>query len=117
MVKKAIWVLAMAMAVMILLFSPLVGFEIIFFIDAIGIDMFAMLLEAQLLVTIGLIITRTKLAALYVHEWAMQRDTNYFIPSVETIRAYPPMIVHAVPELLALLIIATMILVKAISLA
>lgn len=115
--KKAIWLCAMTMAVVILLFSPLVGFELVFFIDAIGIDMFAILLEAQLLVTIGLITSKMKHTMLSVHEWLMQRDANYFIPGIETIRAYPPMIIHAVPELLAFPIIAAMIIAKAIQFA
>ena len=115
--KKAIWLCAMAMAVIILLFSPLVGFELIFFIDAIGIDMFAMLLEAQLLVAIGLIMSKTKHTVRYVHEWLMLRDTNYFIPGKEIIRAYPPMIIHGFPELLALPIIAAMIIGKALQFA
>lgn len=117
MMKKAIWLFAVAVAATVLLFSPLVGLELVFFIDAIGFDMFAMLLEAQVLVVLGLIISRLKHAALFVHEWMMLHDSNYFIPGREIIRAYPPMIIHAVPELLALALVATMIIVKAIQLA
>lgn len=111
--KKTVWALAFVLAVLIFLFSPFVGFELIFFIDAIGLDMFAMLIEVQLLVTFGLFFDRVKTIFGNINRQMMRWDSNYFIPEMRTIREFPPIIIHAVPSIMVLPLLVTVIVLKA----
>lgn len=108
--RKLTWPIALVIAVCIIVFSPLaMGLEFVLFVDAIGLDMFAMLIETQLILTFGFVAAMAKQRILYAHHWMMGRDINYFIPTREIIRAYPPMIIHAVPGLVALPILILVI--------
>ena len=111
--KKTVWLFAMAAALVIFLFSPFAGFELVFFIDAIGFDVFAMLFEVQMLVFLQTYTSKVKQACRFLDAWLMERDINYFIPSRDMIKAYPPIIIHAVPGIIGLPLVTSLVLIRA----
>ncbi|MGA7437096.1 MAG: hypothetical protein WBW32_03080 [Luteibacter sp.] len=102
--KKKIWKYLTLVVVTVLLFSLMPEVRIFgFFIDAIGLDTFLMLIEAQLAVLIlG-----------HCHQWIRMLlnsinlqiekiDPFYFMPSLDTFKKYPPIAFHAVPFLIGM---------------
>lgn len=110
--KKLTWILAIILALAITAFSPIAGIEYVFFIDAIGFDMFVILLEVQMIVTFGLFTDKIKLILQQLNHQLMRWDSYYFIPSMRNIKEFPPIIVHAIPSVIIFPILASMVIYK-----
>ena len=110
--KTAIWALAIIFAVLAFILSPFAGFEFVFLFDAIGFDMFALLVEVQLLVTFGIFFDKLKRFFGAINRQLMRWDGNYFVPEIQTIKEFPPIIIHVVPSILIIPLLITMIALK-----
>ncbi|MCH1930955.1 hypothetical protein L9G16_12230 [Shewanella sp. A25] len=104
MTHKKIWKLFTAVVVTILLFALTPELRLLgLFIDGIGLDAFLLLLEVQFLaIAIMLYQERLKPFLLQLMKLCEKWDPYYFVPSISQIRAYPALIAHAIPFMVAL---------------
>ncbi|MBT3203357.1 MAG: hypothetical protein HOM14_06035 [Gammaproteobacteria bacterium] len=99
--KNNYWKLATFVVVISLILNPeLVSLGL--FIDALGLDIFLLLLEVQAIAIAGFTFqTYLKPIFLSVNSILMKWDSNYFIPAKELISQYPSIIFHAIPGLVS----------------
>lgn len=72
------------------------------FIDFVGLELFVLLLQVQLMAVISSFYrTHIKTALALTGSWLSKVDPLFFIPNRESIKRYPPLIFHAIPGLVA----------------
>jgi hypothetical protein len=102
--KKDIWkylTLAIATILMLSLAPEVRLFALL--VDAIGIDVFILLLESQVIVLfLGLYHQKVSPIVSYLDAKLKKWDPYYFVPSVSQIRQYPPLAFHSAPFLVGL---------------
>lgn len=97
--KKLYWKIATLVAFSFLLINP-EAVPLVLYIDAIGLELFLMLLEVQFIA----------IAGYYFHVWIKpvltpvyrsicKIDPYFFIPTKNVIKKYPAMLCHAIPFL------------------
>ncbi len=107
--RQSFWKLLAVLIVLSTLFSPF-GFEFILFVDAIGFEMFTLLVEVQILVIASQYKEKIEKLLETFNTFLMERDPNYFVSDCKILRSYPPMIIHALPtKILAPLLVAAII--------
>ena len=97
--KKNWWKLATVMITTVLLLSLHPEIRAIgLLVGAMGMDVFVLFFEAQLLLMVG-IAYRQKIRPMLLRANAIAErlDPFYFIPSLDLVRKYPPIAVHAIP--------------------
>ena len=97
--KKNWWKLATVLIASVLVLSLHPEIRAIgLLIGATGIDAFVLFFEAQLLLAIGITYRRRiRPMLLRANSIAERLDPFYFIPSLDLVRRYPPIAVHAIP--------------------
>lgn len=102
--RKQIWKYITLTVVTLLIFSTAPEVRIFgLFIDVIGLDMFLLLVEVQVVVLIlGLYHQWLRPVLINLNLYLEKMDPYYFIPSLELLKKYPPMIFHAVPFLVGM---------------
>ena len=71
-------------------------------IQALGLEILIPLFEVQLIAILGYLYKGyLRMPLLIVNDLISRFDSNYFISSVATVRAYPAMLLHAVPGLVS----------------
>lgn len=103
-IKKWIWKITTLSVTCVLLLNPeLLSFAL--FADAVGLDIFLLLLEVQIVAVSGY----------YFHNWfkpilmpfykfLLKVDPYFFIPTKDSIGKYPVILCHAVPFLMLFII-------------
>ena len=97
--KKNWWKLATAMITTVLLLSLHPEIRALgLLVGAMGMDAFVLFFEAQLLLIIG-ITYRQRIRPMLrrANSIAERLDPFYFVPSLDLVRRYPPIAVHAIP--------------------
>ena len=102
--KQRAWKIATSFVVLALIFSILPeAMALGLVINGIGLEIFLLLLEIQILVVFGIMFyTFIRPVLSKIDRSLMKIDPNYFIPGRETIVKYPPILFHAVPGLISL---------------
>ena len=97
--KKTLWRSLTVLTVVILVSSFVPEVRMLgFLIDAVGLDVFILLLEIQLSAFILIGYRRYIYPCLSWAEWAFSKyDPYFFIPSKELVKKYPPILAHSVP--------------------
>ena len=97
--KKNWWKLATVMIATVLVLSLHPEFRVIgLLVGATGIDAFVLFFEAQLLLTIGITYRqRIRPMLLRANSIVERLDPFYFVPSLDLVRRYLPIAVHAIP--------------------
>jgi len=102
--RKQDWKYLILPVVTLLIFSvaPEVSM-LVLIIDVVGLDMILLLLEAQVLMLIlGLYHQWLRPVLMNLNKQLEKMDPHYFIPSLDILKKYPPMIFHAVPFLVGM---------------
>lgn len=99
--KKNKWRLATFLLATLLLLSLHPEVRVLgMFIEVLGLDIYILLIETQLLLIAGTFHRhRIKPALIAVNAFFERADSFYFIPSRALIRTYPPIVLHMVPFL------------------
>lgn len=103
-IKKWTWKIATILVMGVLLLNPEL-MSLALFIDAIGLDLFILLVEVQIVAISGY----------YFHAWIkpilmpfykyfLKTDPYFFIPTKDSVGKYPLILCHAVPFLMLLII-------------
>ncbi len=99
--RKRFWKIVTLAVVFLLMIS--VSYEIRLlgiFIETIGLDMFILLFEVQILAIFISFYNQLVRPVLVRVNWALNRiDPYYFVPSIDTIKKCPAILVHSVPLL------------------
>ena len=95
--KKSTWKIATFLVVSFLIFNPeLVVFGM--FVDAVGLDIFLLLLEVQVIALIGYYFQNWIKPSLNLVKRQIQKlDPYFFIPTRNVISKFPPILCHALP--------------------
>ncbi|WP_133408168.1 hypothetical protein [Parashewanella tropica] len=107
--KKVYWKIVTLVVFSFLLINP-EAVPLVLYIDAIGLELFLMLLEVQFIA----------IAGYYFHVWVKpvlapvyhsisKLDPYFFIPTKNVIKKHPAMLCHAVPFLVPALVSVTML--------
>ncbi|WP_223294738.1 hypothetical protein [Shewanella loihica] len=104
MLKKWMWKLFTLVFIGFLLVnSELVGLAM--FIDAIGLDLFLMLLEVQLIAVFGFYFNSWfKPILLPIYKKTQKLDPYFFIPKLQHVKQVPALFCHAIPGFMLLIV-------------
>ena len=99
--KKRLWAILTAVVVFLLMVSVSPEIRLLgMFIEAIGLDMFVLLFEVQLLaISLSFYHRLISPALARVNALFERLDPYYFLTSLTTLRKCPSMIMHSVPFL------------------
>ncbi len=100
--KKSTWKIATFLVVGFLIFNPeLVVFGM--FIDAVGLDLFLLLLEVQVVALFGYYFQNwIKPAINLIKGFIQKHDPYFFIPTRNVISKFPAILCHALPGYFAI---------------
>ncbi|MBD1388478.1 hypothetical protein IC617_03470 [Neiella sp. HB171785] len=71
-------------------------------IDFVGLELFVLLLQVQLIAVISSFYrTYIKTTLALIGSWLSKLDPLFIVPDWETIKRYPPLLFHAVPGVVA----------------
>ena len=103
-IKKWMWEIATISVVCILLLNPeLVSLAL--FVDAVGLDIFLLLIEVQIVAVSGYYFhTWFKPILMPFYKCLLKVDPYFFIPTKDSVGKYPMILCHAVPFLMLLII-------------
>ncbi len=96
--KNSLWKIATLFVVIFFLLKP-EFMALGIFIDAIGLDLFIMLLEVQFIALFG---ARIKYLFKYIEKYISNLDPYFFLPTKSIITQFPLILVHAIPGFLVL---------------
>ncbi len=107
--KKSFWKVATVIAVGLMVLNPeTIAFGL--FIDAVGLDIFVLLVEIQVIVGTGYYFRNCVKPALNrVYEFIQRHDPYFFIPTRKIVAEYPPILCHAIPCFVSFALTATLV--------
>jgi hypothetical protein len=102
--KKWIWKALTMLAICLFLTNP-EFWSLALFIDVVGLDLFLMLIQVQVVALSGYYFQNwIKPALKPFNKVLLKADPYFFIPTREAIRQYPLILCHAVPFLMLLML-------------
>ena len=103
-IKKWAWKIAKIIVMAGLLLNPEL-MSLVLFIDAIGIDLFLLLVEVQIVAISGYYFhTWIKPILMPLYKTLLRVDPYFFIPTRDSVAKYPLILCHAVPFLMLFII-------------
>lgn len=106
-IKTWVFKLVTILTISLLLLSPELA-PLTLFIDTIGLDLFFLLIEVQIVAVIGnLLNIWFKPILMPIYKYLLKFDPYFFIPTKDSVYKYPMILCHAVPFMMLLIIGAT----------
>lgn len=100
--KKSSWKTASFFAVVFLLFKPEL-MTLALLIDGLGLELFVLLLEVQVIATLGYYFQHWFLPiAKPIYKLIQKFDPYFFVPTKSVVAQYPIIFVHAIPGFIVL---------------
>ena len=95
--KKSLWKIASFLVVSFLIFKPeLMTFALL--IDGLGLELFVLLLEVQVIATFGYCFQSWfKPIAKPIYKFIQKFDPYFFVPTKSVVAQYPVIFLHAIP--------------------